>query len=110
MKTKRIIALIVTLVMLMAALAACGTKPETTAKTDNAPAKGSIQIKYSTWAGEGEAAYEGMKKFKELIEAESNGVIEVLLYPSDQAGSTIRRARGCRGRRWMPLCGVPSNG
>ena len=97
MKTKRIIALITMLIVLAAAVIGCSGKTETaqttqtteTTKTEaNAPAKGSIQIKYSTWAGEGEAAYEGMKKFKELIEAESNGVIEVLLYPSDQAGST----------------------
>ena len=70
-----------------AAAAATEAAAETKAAAET-PAKGSIQIKYSTWAGDGEAAYEGMKKFKEYIEADSNGVIEVLLYPSDQAGST----------------------
>ena len=109
---KRKLAFVMTGILAAMRLAACGgSKPaettaapaataaaETTAaaaETTAAPAetaaaaeKGSIQIKYSTWAGDGEAAYEGMKKFKEYIEADSNGVIEVLLYPSDQAGST----------------------
>ena len=108
---KKILALTLTLAMTLSLAACGGSKPaettaapaataaaETTAaaaETTAAPAetaaaaeKGSIQIKYSTWAGDGEAAYEGMKKFKEYIEADSNGVIEVLLYPSDQAGST----------------------
>jgi tripartite ATP-independent transporter DctP family solute receptor len=52
-----------------------------------ASAKG-ITIKYSTWANEGEAAYEGMKKFKEFVESGSKGDITVELYPSDQAGTT----------------------
>jgi len=58
------------------------------AKVTEAAKKGRITIKYSTWANEGEAAYEGMKKFKELVEAGSNGEIVVELYPSNQAGST----------------------
>jgi tripartite ATP-independent transporter DctP family solute receptor len=53
----------------------------------SAPAKG-ITIKYSTWANEGEAAFEGMKKFKEVVEAGSKGDITVELFPSDQAGTT----------------------
>ncbi len=95
MKTKQLVAIVTLLVMLASVLVGCSGKTATTTTTteaakteEKAPAKGSIQIKYSTWAGDGEAAYEGMKKFKEYIEADSNGVIEVLLYPSDQAGST----------------------
>ena len=101
MKTKKLVAIVTLLVMLASLMVGCSSKTATTTTTTTttaateapkaeaeAPAKGSIQIKYSTWAGEGEAAYEGMKKFKEYIEADSNGVIEVLLYPSDQAGST----------------------
>lgn len=49
---------------------------------------GNITIKYATWANEGEAAYEGMKRFKELVESASNGDVTVDLFPSDQAGST----------------------
>ena len=110
---KKTCAMLLSLAMALSLAACGGSKPaettaapapaasaaETTAaaaETTAAPAaseapaaeKGSIQIKYSTWAGDGEAAYEGMKKFKEYIDADSNGVIEVLLYPSDQAGST----------------------
>ena len=97
MKTKKLVAIVTLLVMLASLIVGCSAKTATTTTTTateapkaeaEAPKKGSIQIKYSTWAGEGEAAYEGMKKFKEYIEADSNGVIEVLLYPSDQAGST----------------------
>ena len=58
------------------------------AKETEAAKKGGITINYSTWASDGEAAYEGMKKFKELVEAGSNGDIVVDLYPSNQAGST----------------------
>lgn len=100
MKTKKLVAIVTLLVMLSSLIVGCSSKTATTTTTTttaateapkaeaDAPKKGSIQIKYSTWAGDGEAAYEGMKKFKEYIEADSNGVIEVLLYPSDQAGST----------------------
>lgn len=49
---------------------------------------GSIIIKYSTWASDGEAAYEGMKKFKELVEQGSEGDITVELFPSNQIGTT----------------------
>jgi len=59
-------------------------------KTGTAPTakKGSISIKYSTWASDGEAAYEGMKLFKQLVEEGSKGVIAVYLFPSNQAGKT----------------------
>lgn len=71
------------------AAAAAGTEAATeAAKETEAAKKASITIKYSTWANDGEAAYEGMKKFKELVEAGSNGDIVVDLYPSNQAGST----------------------
>ncbi len=78
------------LASMMLALAACGggetPAPEANGETP-APAE-SITIKYATWANEGEAAYEGMKKFEEIVESKSNGVIKVELYPSNQAGTT----------------------
>lgn len=94
MKLKRAMASLLTGAMMLAALAGCGSKTTTPAGGSSAstgadePKQGSVVIKYSTWANEGEAAYEGMKKFKELVEAGSNGVIKVDLFPSNQAGST----------------------
>ena len=46
------------------------------------------EIHYGTWASDGEAAYEGMEKFKEIVEEESDGRIVVHLYPADQLGKT----------------------
>ncbi|KAB0577186.1 tripartite ATP-independent transporter DctP family solute receptor [Fusobacterium naviforme] len=48
----------------------------------------SVTIKYSTWANDGEAAYEGMEMFKKLVEEGSEGNIAVELYPANQLGST----------------------
>ena len=114
---KRLVAIFLAVLMVAAVMAACGgSKPaETTAAPAPAateaaaaaaeaaaetkaaaetPAKGSIQIKYSTWAGDGEAAYEGMKKFKEYIEAEmkhnkmlADRVSQVLIRMEKHAGS-----------------------
>ena len=86
---KRIFASVLAGAMLLSMLVGCGgsEKPAASAPAA-APEKGSITIKYSTWANDGEAAYEGMEKFKELVEAGSDGVIEVVLYPSNQAGTT----------------------
>ncbi|MCI8512849.1 MAG: TRAP transporter substrate-binding protein [Lachnospiraceae bacterium] len=95
MKTKRILAAALAVVTVLA-MTGCGGNSAGTATTvaskDTASAggetKAAVTIKYSTWANEGEAAYEGMKKFKELVEAGSGGEIVVELYPSNQAGST----------------------
>lgn len=97
MKMKRVFSLAMSLVMIAAVLAGCsngnGDAASASAasggsKSSAQPTKASIQIKYSTWASEGEAAYEGMKMFKQYVEEGSNGDIEVLLYPANQAGST----------------------
>ena len=95
---KRIFASILATAMLLGMLSGCGSKPAEPAPAPEAgtsepapapaPEKGSITLKYSTWANDGEAAYEGMEKFKELVEAGSDGVIEVVLYPANQAGTT----------------------
>lgn len=49
---------------------------------------GSYEISYSTWANKGEAAYDGMEKFKEIVEEESDGDITVDLYPGNELGTT----------------------
>lgn len=92
MKLKRILASALACAML-AALAGCGSDGGSSdsagsGSSENSAAQGSIVIKYATWANEGEAAYEGMKVFKELVEEGSDGVIKVELYPSNQAGTT----------------------
>ncbi|MCF3942585.1 TRAP transporter substrate-binding protein [Oceanobacillus alkalisoli] len=51
----------------------------------------SFNISYSTWANEGEPAFDGMKKFKEIVERETDGNITVDLYPGNQLGSTIEQ-------------------
>lgn len=93
MKMKKIFAALLSSAMMLTVLAGCGGNSAfSSGSASGAEAKpGSIVIKYSTWANEGEAAYEGMKQFKELVETGSNGVIEVLLYPSSQAGSTAEQ-------------------
>ena len=97
MKMKRSLALFVSLALAAAALTGCSGSSSSSAAASGsdaassesgAAAKASIQIKYSTWAADGKAAYEGMKEFKKYVEEGSNGDIEVLLYPSNQAGST----------------------
>ena len=72
----------------MSLLSACGNGASGSGDNSGAAEEESIVIKYSTWANEGEAAYEGMVRFKELVEEGSDGVIRVDLYPSNQAGST----------------------
>lgn len=93
MKMRRILTSLLAGALMLTALAGCGSKNGGGSNGGgsnggDAPKKGSIVIKYATWASDGEAAYEGMKKFKELVEAGSDGVIQVDLYPSNQAGTT----------------------
>lgn len=90
MKMKRIFTMALSLALSASVLVGCGSNStdSSDANSDNKSGKASIQIKYSTWAADGEAAYEGMKMFKQYVEEGSNGDIEVLLYPSNQAGST----------------------
>lgn len=47
-----------------------------------------IEISYSTWASPGEAAYEGMVRFKEIVEEKTNDEIAVNLFPANQLGKT----------------------
>lgn len=99
MKLKNTLALVMSCALMAGVLAGCGNSANSgsasassagsSAASSSADAKeGSIVIKYATWASDGEAAYEGMKKFQELVESGSNNVIKVELYPSNQAGTT----------------------
>ena len=72
---KRILPSILAAGMLLGMLSGCGASTSSSGSSSGEPAleKGSITIKYSTWANDGEAAYEGMEKFKELVEANQAG-------------------------------------
>lgn len=87
---KRSFAIILCIVLMSSLiLSGCGNASNTDGSgAGEAPKKGSITINYSTWASDGEAAYEGMKEFKKIVEERSEGVIVVNLFPSNQAGKT----------------------
>ncbi|MGP4105936.1 TRAP transporter substrate-binding protein [Virgibacillus sp. L01] len=50
-----------------------------------------FEVTYSTWASEGEPAYQGMEKFKEIVESETDGNVTVELFPGNQLGSTAEQ-------------------
>ncbi|TVP83165.1 MAG: TRAP transporter substrate-binding protein [Alkalicoccus sp.] len=51
----------------------------------------SFEVSYSTWANEGEPAYEGMVRFKEIIEDETGGNVTIEIYPGNQLGATLEQ-------------------
>lgn len=119
MKMKRILASLLAGALMLSALAGCGGGNNTAGAGSAAggsgaassgssggstAAKGSIVIKYATWASDGEAAYEGMKRFKELVETGSDGVIQVDLYPSNQAGSTNEQVEQVSMNQLQMMC------
>lgn len=60
------------------------------------PAKGAIQIKYAV-VGPDDHPYTIMaKKFKELVEAKTNGQVQVTIFPNAQLGSEREMAEGVR--------------
>ncbi|HHY91907.1 MAG TPA: TRAP transporter substrate-binding protein DctP, partial [Firmicutes bacterium] len=85
----------------MLVLAGCSSSPAPgpqggAAPAAQAPAKGAIQIKYAT-VGPDDHPYTIMsKKFKELIEAKTNGQVQVTLFPNAQLGSEREMAEGVR--------------
>ncbi len=87
--TKKMTRIVVLMMVLALVFAGC-SKPaeETAAPEETAPVAEKITISYSTWASDGEAAYEGMEKFKEIVETESDGNITVNLFPANQLGKT----------------------
>ena len=46
-----------------------------------------VEIRYGLWAKPGEVQHEGVLKFKEVLEKESNGQFEVIVYPGNQLGT-----------------------
>ncbi|MBD3308774.1 DctP family TRAP transporter solute-binding subunit [candidate division KSB3 bacterium] len=46
-----------------------------------------IELRYGLWAKEGEAQHLGALKFKEVLEAESDGKFSVTVYPGNQLGT-----------------------
>jgi len=46
-----------------------------------------VEVRYGLWAKEGEAQHIGALKFKEVLEAESNGKFAVIVYPGNQLGT-----------------------
>ena len=86
-------------VAIMAAVSAIGFAVPSEAKKPRP-----ISIKYSTWANEGEPAFEGMKKFKEIVEAKSDGAIVVDLFPSDQAGTTNEQVEQVSMNELQMMC------
>jgi len=89
---KRALALVMT-VALAGLLAACsergsstsGEASGTTAGGSNAPAK--IVMKVSHAASPADARHKGAEKFKEVLEKETNGQIDVQIYPASQLGN-----------------------
>src|SRR5699024_12524401 len=56
---------------------------------EEAPSDSPKEVSFSTWGNEGEPAYEGMLKFIEVIE--ENTDYEVSLFPGTQLGSTAEQ-------------------
>lgn len=48
---------------------------------------GAVDVRYGLWAKEGEAQHLGALKFKEVLEAESKGHFNVIVYPGNQLGT-----------------------
>jgi tripartite ATP-independent transporter DctP family solute receptor len=46
-----------------------------------------MEVRYGLWAKQGEAQHVGALKFKEVLEAESGGKFNVIVYPGNQLGT-----------------------
>lgn len=80
--------LMLLLVISIIALAACGEGNDGTEGNGNQESNEGGTISFTTWANEGEAAYVGMEKFKEIVEEKTDGNYTVELFPGNQLGST----------------------
>lgn len=83
---KKILLFLLTFVVI---LAGCNNDSEGDNAGDEAPSNASTDISFSTWANEGEPAYVGMEKFKEIVE--ENTDYTVSLFPGNQLGSTAEQ-------------------
>ncbi|WP_422122385.1 TRAP transporter substrate-binding protein [Planococcus sp. X10-3] len=55
-----------------------------------------FDISYSTWANPGEPAFEGMERFKEIVEEETDGNVSIEIFPANQLGSTAEQMEQVR--------------
>jgi len=96
MKRNRIFSSLL-VVVLAIALMGCGTtpaakpadKPADKTETSDAAKKPSVTMKLSTTSSKGGAHYEGAIKFKELVEKNSNGDMEVQVFPDGQLAKDL---------------------
>ncbi|MFD1361951.1 TRAP transporter substrate-binding protein [Lentibacillus salinarum] len=80
--------LVLGVVLSLVFLAACGGEESS---SDDGGSNETFSISYSTWANEGEPAYLGMERFKEIVEEETDGNVEIELHPGNQLGSTVEQ-------------------
>jgi len=107
---KKALSLILAVVMLAVVLVGCSSSTGTTTGTDtastastgtsadtgNAAATGqTFKIMAAHGAAESTTLHEGWLKFKELIEAESNGAITVDIYPNQELGGDREYTEAC---------------
>ncbi|MRG87262.1 TRAP transporter substrate-binding protein [Salinibacillus xinjiangensis] len=78
-------------VALMLFVAACSDSDSSSGSEGESSEGDTFEISYSTWASEGEPAYQGMEKFKEIVEEKTNGNVKVELFPGNQLGSTVEQ-------------------
>jgi tripartite ATP-independent transporter DctP family solute receptor len=81
-KTKKIIALFLTIVLVFSTVACSGPKVE-----DKEGPVETKTIKFAHWYAEGHPQHLAILKFKELVEEKSNGSLIVEVYPNAQLGS-----------------------
>lgn len=92
-KAKKIVVMMLVFSLLFA-LVGCGSSTPTDTTEGEAPATGGEQEKYVIRAGIGlndqHPQFKGLEVFKEYVEKESNGRIEVQLFHSSQLGDDIQ--------------------
>jgi tripartite ATP-independent transporter DctP family solute receptor len=100
MKTKQIIALVLSMVMTIGLLAGCGEKEneatttennntEQTEQVESNPEVGSVQWKFGHMTNEDHVWNKTAEKFAELVSEKTEGVIEITIYPNEQLGSEV---------------------
>ncbi|RWZ59157.1 TRAP transporter substrate-binding protein [Halobacillus fulvus] len=79
------VAMVLGVFAMIAVISGCSNEAEGTSQEEEQT------ISYSTWANEGEPAYLGMEKFKEIVEEKTNNAITVELFAGNQLGSTAEQ-------------------
>lgn len=99
-------------VLSMLALAGCGSTGSKGTNGTASAAKGSpkpVEIKFATVGPDDHPYTIGAAKFKELVEAKSNGQIHVTLYPNGQLGGELQMAEGVKAGT-IQMTAVTSDG